>query len=74
MDLVQLALATTNYANSFHNSPKSAIFSTLQLHGKYSTPFLFDPPMQNTLYTNNIATLYKLICVRPTMLYECYLS
>ena len=30
--------------------PKSALFSTLQLYGIYSTLFLFDPPTQNTLY------------------------
>ena len=30
--------------------PHSALFSTLQLYGKYSTLFLFDLPMQNTLY------------------------
>ena len=47
--------------NSFHNSaiystyvvlyiPHSALFSTLQLYGKYSTLFLFDPPTQNALY------------------------
>ena len=29
--------------------PHSALFSTLQLYGKYSTLFLFDPPTQNTL-------------------------
>ena len=32
--------------------PKSALFSTLQLYGIYSTLFLFDPPTQNTLYNN----------------------
>ena len=47
--------------NSFHNSAiystyvvlyisHNALFSTLQLYGKYSTLFLFDPPTQNTLY------------------------
>ena len=29
--------------------PHSALFSTLQLYGKYGTLFLFDPPTQNTL-------------------------
>ena len=31
--------------------PLSALFSTLYLYGKYSTLFLFDPPIQNTLCT-----------------------
>ena len=39
--------------SSFHNSAifsKSTLFFTLQLYGKYSTVFLFDPPTQNTLW------------------------
>ena len=45
-------ITTTSYANSFHNSAiflNSSIFSTLQLYGKYSTLFVFEPPTQNTL-------------------------
>ena len=40
--------------NSSHISaiyvPHSTLFSTLQLYGKHSTLYLFDPHTQNTLY------------------------
>ena len=38
--------------------PHSALFTTLQLYGKYSIPFLFDPPTQNTLYTHIYIYIY----------------
>ena len=42
--------------------PKSALFSTLQLYGIYSTLFFFDPPTQNTL--SIYIYIYIYVCIK----------